>query len=118
MTFWHGSLLNRWANDHMRYFTQGKGSFVTSAMEETGTLQAIDYLSKIGRVDKDRVLVLRTGSNYTLPPPGVTAADYLLRENEGYAGLNASVESLYRVGNRVVDELLTHWDRYRTTPPQ
>ena len=118
MTFWHGTLLNRWANDHTRYFTQGKGNFVTSAMEETGTLQAIDYLSKIGRADKDRVLVLRTGSNYTMPPPGVTAADYLLRENEGYAGLNASVESLYRVGDRVVTELLTHWDRYGTTPPQ
>lgn len=118
MTFWHGALLNRWANDHTRYFTQGKGNFVTSAMEESGTLQAIDYLSKIGRADKDRVLVLRTGSNYTMPPPGVTAADYLLRENEGYAGLNASVESLYRVGDRVVTELLTHWDRYGTTPPQ
>jgi purine nucleoside permease len=52
-----------------------------------------------------------------MPPPGVSAADYLLRENEGYAGLTASVESLYRVGDRVVTELLAHWDRYGQTPP-
>lgn len=118
MTFWHGAKMNGWANDWVRYWTGGKGEFVTSAMEETGTYQAITYLDRIGRVDKDRVMVLRAGSNYTMPPPGVTAAANLLRENEGYSGLNAAVESLYAVGSRVVDELTGHWDRYATTIPQ
>ena len=117
MTFWHGALLNRWANRWVRYWTQGKGDYVTAAMEETGTFQAIEYLSKIGRADRNRVMVLRAGSNYSMPPPGVTAADYLLRENEGYAGLTASVESLYRVGGRVVDALLADWPRYAKAPP-
>ena len=118
MTFWHGALLNRWANARTRYFTGGKGNYVTSAMEESGTLQAMEYLSRIGRADKDRVLVLRAGSNYSMPPPGVAPADYLLRENEGYAGMAASLESLYRVGSKVVDELLTHWPRYEKTIPR
>ncbi|MDX3899762.1 MAG: purine nucleoside permease [Sphingobium sp.] len=118
MTFWHGKLLNDWANDWVRYSTSGKGEFVTSAMEETGTLQALAYLDKIAKVDKNRVMVLRTGSNYSMPPPGVPAADYLLRENEGYSGLKISVESLYVVGSKVIDELLGHWDRYEKTPPQ
>ncbi len=118
MTFWHGALLTRWANDRTRYFTGGKGNYVTSAMEESGTLQAIDYLSRIGRADKDRVMVLRAGSNYSMPPPGIAPADYLLRENEGYAGMTASLESLYRVGSRVVDALLAGWPRYGKTPPR
>jgi purine nucleoside permease len=118
MTFWHGAKMNGWANDWVRYWTGGKGEFVTSAMEETGTYQAITYLDRIGRVDKDRVMVLRAGSNFTMPPPGVTAAANLLRENEGYSGLNAAVESLYAVGSRVVDELTGHWDRYATTIPR
>lgn len=117
MTFWHGKLLNRWANDFTRYSTGGKGAFVTSAMEETGTLQAITYLDRAGRVDKDRVMVLRSGSNFSMPPDGVAAADNLMRENEGYSGMRASLESLYLVGSRVVDELLTHWDRYGAAPP-
>lgn len=117
-TFWHGKHLNDWANDWVHYWTQGQGEFVTSGMEETGTYQAITYLDRIGRVDKDRFMVLRAGSNYTMPPPGHAPADYLLRENEGFAGMASALESLYLVGSTVVDELVGHWDRYEKTPPK
>ena len=63
-------------------------------------------------------MVLRTGSNYTMPPPGVTAADNLRHENEGYSGMRASIESAYVVGSRVIDELLANWKRYETAPPK
>lgn len=117
MTYWHGKLMNDWANDWVRYWTGGKGEFVTSAMEETGTYQSIQYLDRIHRVDKNRVMVLRAGSNYTTPPPGDTAAGHLMRENKGYTGLHAALESLYLVGSKVIDELERHWDRYDTAPP-
>jgi len=117
-TFWHGKLMTQWANDWVRYWTQGKGEFVTSAMEETGTYQSILYLDRIGRADRNRVMVLRAGSNFTMPPPDDTAAHYLLTENEGYAGMTAALESLYQVGSKVVDELIGHWDRYEKTVPQ
>jgi len=35
-----------------------------SAMEDTGTMQALTFLSQASRVDLQRVLVLRTVSNY------------------------------------------------------
>lgn len=118
MTFWHGKLMTEWANDWVRFWTRGKGEFVTSAMEETGTFQSIEYLARVGRADRDRVMVLRAGSNFTMPPPGVPAAEYLLRENEGYAGMHAALESLYLVGSRVVDELLGNWARYGKVTPK
>jgi purine nucleoside permease len=118
MTFWHGKLMTDWADDWVDYWTSGKGEFVTSAMEDTGVLQAMTYLDATGRADRDRVLVLRAGSNYTMPPPGEDAASYLLHENEGYAGLEAAVESLYRVGSKVIDELLGNWDRYKDEAPR
>jgi purine nucleoside permease len=34
MTFWHGKILNEWANRWVEYWTDGKGQFVTSAMED------------------------------------------------------------------------------------
>ena len=52
-----------------------------------------------------------------MPPPGVGAAENLLAENEGYAGLQASVESLYLVGSVVIDELLRGWERYADVIP-
>lgn len=117
LTFWHGAILNDWANDWVDYWTEGDGEFVSSAMEETGTMQSMEYLDNAGRVDRDRVMVLRTASNYTMPPPGITAAQNLLAENEGYAGLQASLESAYMVGSKVVDTILENWDGYRTTMP-
>ncbi len=118
MTFWHGAKMNDWANDWTTFWTQGKGQFVTSAMEETGTFQSIEYLHKVGRADRDRVLVLRAASNFTMPPPGVEPAGYLLRENEGYAGMSAALEALYSVGGTIVDEIVMHWDRYDKAPPK
>ena len=35
-TFWHGKLLNQWAEDWVRYHTGDKGEFTTTAMEDTG----------------------------------------------------------------------------------
>lgn len=118
MTFWHGKLMNDWANQWTRFWTRGKGEFVTSAMEETGTFQSILYLDAVGRVDKGRVMVLRAGSNFTMPAPGVGAAENLLSENQGYPGMKAALESLYLVGSKVVDELLADWPKYEKAPPQ
>jgi purine nucleoside permease len=117
MTFWHGKILNEWANRWVEYWTDGKGQFVTSAMEDTGTFQSLTYLHLTGKVNQDRVMVLRTASNYTMPPPGMTAAEHLLKENEGYAGLHASVEAAYRVGSVVVDEIVGKWAIYREHTP-
>ena len=117
MTFWHGALMNEWANRWVSYWSDGATDFVTSAMEDTGTYQALYYLDKINKVDVERFLVLRGGSNYTMQPPGVTAAENLLKENDGYAGLQASLENIYIAGSIVIDELLENWDQYSVTVP-
>jgi len=111
MAFWYGAKLTQWANGWTKYWTRGKGEFVTSAMEETGTFQSIEYLTKVGRADRDRVMVPRAASNFTMPPKGADPAGYLLREDQGYAGMTAALETLYRVGGKVVDEIVSHWDR-------
>jgi purine nucleoside permease len=118
MTFWDGKLLNEWANQWVRFWTHGEGNFVMSAMEDSGTLVALNYLSSTGRVNKDRVLVLRTASDYTVPPPGVTPAEDVQKENaEGYPGMQAAVEAAYRVGSTVVNDIIKHWSSYRTHMP-
>ena len=117
MTYWHGALKNAWANELVRYWSDGEANFVTSAMEETGTFQSITYLDNAGLVDKTRFLVLRGGSNFTMQPPTLTAAQSLLRESDGYAGLEASLENVYLAGSVVVDELLTGWDQYSENVP-
>jgi purine nucleoside permease len=117
MTFWHGALLDEWADKWTRYWTDGKGNYVTSAMEDTGSFAAITYLAPTGKVDKDRFLVLRTASNYSMQPPGQNAAQHLGQESEGYAGMGVSLESAYVVGSTVVDAIVKDWPKYRDTIP-
>ena len=117
-TFWHGAILNDWANKWTDYWTEGKGNFVSSGMEDTGSYLSLSWLDKIGRADKERIMVLRTASNYTMQPPSLTAAENLLNENKGYGGLKVAIESAYVVGSKVVDELLGNWSHYRDNIPQ
>jgi len=117
-TFWHGQLLNEWATDWVQYHTGGKGKFVTTAMEDSGTLQSLTLLAKAGRVDINRVLVLRTASNFDLPPPGVTPAENLARLRLGqYPAYLPALEAAWKVGNTVVENLLRNWQKYRDRTP-
>jgi len=119
-TYWHGELLNEWANNWVIYWTKGSGNFVTSAMEDTGTLQSLTFLDNAGKADIRRVLVLRTASNFTMQYPGVTAAESLSGEElrgKGYTAYIPSLEAAYRVGNVVVQELVQNWETYRDGIP-
>jgi purine nucleoside permease len=117
-TFWHGRLLDQWAIDWVRYHTGGMGDFVTTAMEDTGTLQSLTLLAKAGRADLRRVLVLRTASNYDQPPPGVTAAENLARTRIGqYSAYLPALEAAWRVGGTVVEYLVRNWQKVRDVPP-
>jgi purine nucleoside permease len=113
-TFWHGKLLDQWANDWVRYQTGGQGNFVTSAMEDTGILQSLSFLNRAGRVDLDRVMVLRAVSNFDQPPIGMTAAESLAaNSSHRYSAYMQALEAAYRVGNVVVSEIVTNWGRYQ-----
>jgi purine nucleoside permease len=117
-TFFSGVKMSDWANEWVKYHTGGKGNYVTTGMEDTGTLSSLQMLAKAGRVDWNRIMVLRTVSDYDQPPPGMTAAQNLAR-NTGrqYVGYLPAIESAWRTGNPVVQEITTHWNKYRTSPP-
>lgn len=109
-TFWHGARLDTWANDWTRYYTEGKGNYMISAMEDSGTMQALTFLGKAGRVDLNRVLVLRTVSNYDREAPGSTPAESLKGLVTGsYSAFLPALEAAQRVGDRVVRYLVANW---------
>lgn len=113
--YWHGERMNQWANDWVKLQAGPTANFMMSNMEDSGTLTALRRLSRIGSVDLQRVMVLRTASNYTMPPPGKSAAWSTTAEYPE-AGVPA-LEAAYQVGNRAVQELLSGWSRYRDAPP-
>lgn len=117
-TFWHGAKLNAWANAWVKYYTDDAGNYVTTAMEDTGTLHALTLLTRAGRANVQRALVLRTASNYDMQWPGGTAEESLRGEHRGvYSGYLPSLEAAFLVGNKVVDTVLADWGKYEKTLP-
>jgi purine nucleoside permease len=118
--WWLGERMNTFAQQWVTYWTQGKGRAVTTAMEDAGILTSLSFLSQTHRVRLDRVLVLRTGSNYTIPTKGQTAAQLLASEaaeDDVLSGYLESLEAAYKVGSPVVNELANNWERYRDVTP-
>ena len=117
-TFWHGKLMNAWANEWVKYHTDGKGHYVTTAMEDIGTYQSLAWLTRAGKADVRRLLVLRTASNFDMQWPGATAAESMFGEKlTHYSGYIPSLESAFQVGNRVVQAIIADWDKFKVEPP-
>ena len=114
-TYWHGELLDEWANDWVPLYAGADAEFMTTNMEDSGTMTALQRLARAGRVDKDRILVLRTASNFTRPPPGKTA-DWSKNLPYPDNGLPA-LEAAFVVGNTVVQALLENWAQYKNEIP-
>ncbi len=114
-TYWHGALLDQWANDWVPLYSNEKMNFMTSNMEDSGTLTGLDRLGRGKLVDPQRVMVLRTASNFTMPPPGKEAS---WSATAPYAddGLPAK-ETAFQIGNVVVQEILKHWDKFEKSIP-
>jgi purine nucleoside permease len=104
--YWHGRIMTQYARDWVRLYTAGKGVFATTEMEDAGFMNALERLTAMHRVDTDRVLVLRTASNYSEERPGHTAVESVTAP---YIGSRLALESAYLCGSTVLHKLLADW---------
>lgn len=109
-------------NDHARrwvdYWTGGQDVYAMSNEEDSAIVATLNQLAGTGRVDINRVLVLRAADNYTIPPPEVTAMEQLASSaRSGPPGVPEALENLYRVGSPVVRYLVDNWATTRDKVP-
>src|SRR5215471_15607316 len=86
----------------------------TSGRNTTATakLQALTFLNQAGRVDFERVLVLRTVSNYDREAPGLSVAESLKNLAAGnYSAYFQALNAAEVVGDRVVRDIVVHWQQ-------
>jgi len=120
--WWLGWLMNKSAEDWVTYWTGGKGVSVTTAMEDCGVIHSLQMLSQARLVDPERVLVLRTASNYTAPSKNHSAAELLASESSSDSATHLSayipaLEAAYRVGSPVVNALSSNWVQHSSHLP-
>jgi purine nucleoside permease len=112
--YWHGTIMTQYAEDWVKLWTGGKGTFAMTEMEDSGFMEAIERLDAMHRVDRNRALVLRTGSNYSMERPGHDAVESV---GAPYVGKNLALESAYKVGSVVVEYVVAHWATTREHVP-
>jgi purine nucleoside permease len=113
--YWHGPARTQWARDWVKLWTHGQGVFVMTNMESQAAARQMKTFARLNFIAPDRVMVLRTASNPSGPPPGV---DALATIGDEAPGQLAAYEANYRVGAPVVHEILGQWSRYEKATPQ
>ena len=113
--YWHGEKRTIWARHWVKLWTHGEGELSTTAMEQAAYVGTLQRMAAQGRLDFNRVLMLRSASNYCMPPPG---QDFLKTIGDESLGTKPALEAAYRAGSEVVHELLRDWTRYEKEIPQ
>jgi purine nucleoside permease len=115
-TWWSGSPIDGRARQWMRIMTDGKGTYCTTQQEDNATYEALKRAAAAGRVDVNRIAVLRTGGNFNTPYEGETNADNLMNFEEK-GGFPISLENLYRAANPVIRDIVNRWGEWREGVP-
>jgi purine nucleoside permease len=118
--FWEGAMMSKWAEDWVEYWSGGASQYYTTACEDSGIMRALTNLGKAKKIDLNRVLVLRSASDFDQPPPGVTPAESLATKDspDHLGGFLPSLEAAFKVGNKVVSDIVKNWEEYSVEPPK
>lgn len=111
-TYWHGKRLSDWARWWTSKWTDGKGNYAMSNMEDSATFTALLRLEKMGLLNTQKVMLLRTASNFDQPYPGQTAQESIAAKSGGFI---PSVANAYRVGSAVTSQIIANWNKWKQT---
>lgn len=108
-TYWHGAITAEEVAAHAALLTDGAADYCMSQMEDNATLTALKRGADAGRLDMNRVAVLRTASNFDRPHEGQTTADSLRAKSGGFM---PATQNAFRVGNAFAQAVIADWTRY------
>ncbi len=100
-TFWHGKLMNQWAEDWVKYMTEDKGTYAICGMEDTGTLQSLTFLAKAQRLISNEFWCCALPATTTFRARVLLLLESLADTKIGhYSAYLPSLDTAYRVGPR------------------
>lgn len=108
-TYWHGDTIAQEVADHTALLTDGAADYCMSQMEDNATLTALTRAAEAGRLDMDRVAILRTASNFDRAHDGQDTAASLSATSGGFG---PATENAFRVGNAFASLIIEDWDRF------
>ncbi|KAK4182988.1 purine nucleoside permease [Podospora australis] len=105
--YYSGTLLGEAFENTTNVWTNGTGVYCMTAQEDNATLEVLLRMHVHQVVDFARVIVMRTGSNFDRPPPGVTAYEHLLVLQQN--GFEVAIKNIYMAGIEIVRGIHAEW---------
>ncbi|CAG8952384.1 hypothetical protein HYFRA_00001131 [Hymenoscyphus fraxineus] len=109
-TFWHGKLLCEGMERVFETYTGGKAVYTMTAQEDTAILTALLRSAIQGKNDFERIVLMRSGSNFDRGWREEDKASLPYVIDEG--GLEPALRNLYLAGLEVVRGILGSWERF------
>lgn len=110
-TVWSGRLLSDRARRWVTQYTDGRGEYTTTQMEDNAILTAVGRAR--GPLDPNRVAILRCGANFDQAPPDCDPASAF----DDRSGWTIAAENAYRVGSAFADHVVENWTDWRDGVP-
>ncbi|KAK4227301.1 purine nucleoside permease [Podospora fimiseda] len=106
--YYSGALLSEAFENITTVLTNGTGVYCMTAQEDNATLEVLLRMHIHRMVDFGRVIVMRTGSNFDRPPPGVTPYEHLLVLQQN--GFVVAIQNIYQAGIEIVKGITEAWN--------
>lgn len=107
--YWSGSTLSEAFSAYTKLLTNDSGLYCNSQQEDNASLEALLRGDLAGKLDFDRIIIMRTASDFDRAPPGESETFHLLEAEQG--GFAPALENLYRAGIEIVKDVLAEWNR-------
>lgn len=110
-TYFSAKTLDDYFYNLTSVLTNGSATYCSTAQEDNASLEAFIRLAKSGVARYDRVIVMRSISDYAQPPSNFTDPVYWFNEYD-QGGIQASLDNLFTASYAIVEDILNNWDNY------
>ena len=113
--YWFQQGYESFAVNETLLFTNGTGHYCTTQQEDNASLNALTRASTTGLVDYNRVLVVRTASDFDKSPPSLAFEDFIASDQGG--AFDVSLQALVLAGAPFVNAVTGNWSSWAAGVP-
>ncbi|ODV79068.1 purine nucleoside permease [Suhomyces tanzawaensis NRRL Y-17324] len=113
--YFTGSILSDYFLDYSNLISNGTANYCSAAQEDNASLEAFIRMAQYGVVDFERIVVMRTISNFVRPPALLQddPIDFFLDYPKG--GFQVALDNLYYGGWPFVQDIIQNWTQIYNT---
>lgn len=105
--YWYGEGYQEFTSNWTLLLTNGTGNYCTTQQEDNATINSLKRASVLGLVDYDRILVMRSSSDFDKAPPGMDFESFI--DNEQGGAFDVSLQALLVAGSPFVNAVSQNW---------